>query len=401
VLYKKWCLRLFLLIFAMSFGVAAFNFIVDPYDIYPTPDIPGVTSNKYYAKNMDWKYKPYQFERNQPNQVIFGSSRSEIALDPEHPAWDSTQGRVYNFAFSGANITEIAARFKSAHQSHPFKKALLGIDFFGFSAYSPNRVATTSRLNDIFCSLFTANALKVSQKTLKKQDSKKYPGLLPNGQIAWNAYSRPIEIFGQRKFFIETEKHAVEGYLPKGHPSYSFTNTATDADTIQIFSDILAFSRANEIELTVFVPPPHLRILELIWLSGLWPKVGEWKRAVVDALAKEAAQSDQPPFEFWDFSGINPVTSEEVPAPGDMSSRIQYYWEASHSKKETGDLMLEVLLGKRHPVYDPASFGVLLTPNNIDDYLLQTDARFEDYRDNHAGELEEIAKTIARHNSGT
>jgi hypothetical protein len=66
--------------------------------------------------------------------------------------------------------------------------------------------------------------------------------------------------------------------------------------------------------------------LELFRATGLWNAFEDWKRKVTQIANEEAAASGAAqPFPLWDFSGYNPATIEDVPAPGDLKSEMWWY----------------------------------------------------------------------------
>jgi hypothetical protein len=75
---------------------------------------------------------------------------------------------------------------------------------------------------------------------------------------------------------------------------------------------------------------------------------------------------DRRPIPLGDFSGYNSMTTEPVPPSGDTTSRMKWYWESSHYRKELGDLVLDRLLeyeGTGRAI--PVDFGILLTRDNL------------------------------------
>lgn len=71
-------------------------------------------------------------------------------------------------------------------------------------------------------------------------------------------------------------------------------------------------SRANNIELLLFISPVHARQLEVIRLSNLYPTFEQWKRDMVKVIAEDVEQHpDKSPIQLWDFSGYNLLTTRE------------------------------------------------------------------------------------------
>ena len=87
------------------------------------------------------------------------------------------------------------------------------------------------------------------------------------------------------------------------------------------------------------------------------------------------------PFPIWDFSNYNSYNAEPVPEKGDLDTKMQWYWESSHYKKELGNLMLDRIFKYTHPertVDD--NFGVLITTGNIESHLAQIRTNREKWR---------------------
>jgi hypothetical protein len=85
---------------------------------------------------------------------------------------------------------------------------------------------------------------------------------------------------------------------------------------------------------------------------------------------EEARAAGANPFPLWDFSGFTELTTEPFPPLGDKETKMRWYWESSHYKKELGDLVLDRMFDYKHPDREvPKDFGVLLTPENIESHL--------------------------------
>ncbi|MGA8615650.1 MAG: hypothetical protein WB760_29010 [Xanthobacteraceae bacterium] len=131
--------------------------------------------------------------------------------------------------------------------------------------------------------------------------------------------------------------------------------------------------------------------------AGLWPQFEDWKRGIVEVLAEEAKESGKPEFPVWDFSGFNSVTDEHIGGPDGKTMRMRWFWEDSHYKKETGDLILDRVLD--YHASDraiPQDFGVRLRSDNIEDWLVATREAGRAYVDAEPGEVRRVQETVAR-----
>jgi hypothetical protein len=87
----------------------------------------------------------------------------------------------------------------------------------------------------------------------------------------------------------------------------------------------------------------------------------EWKRQIYRLAERHAAQGTN--IEVWDFSGISSETLETIPAPGDRTTHLDYYWEAGHFKKELGERIIARLMGSEN------GFGTKLEGRTLESWL--------------------------------
>ena len=116
-------------------ALSALIVLVDPYYVFGTPDIPGINVVRPRYENHDPAVKPYQVRRIKPDAVILGSSRAEVALDPQHPGWNGKT--VFNFGLPSATSYEVMLAFLHAQSVAPLKQAVVGLDFFAFNIFFP------------------------------------------------------------------------------------------------------------------------------------------------------------------------------------------------------------------------------------------------------------------------
>ncbi|SFI02032.1 hypothetical protein [Bradyrhizobium sp. cf659] len=117
------------------FALSALIVLVDPYYVFGTPDIPGINVVRPRYESHVPAVKPYQVRRIKPDAVILGSSRAEVALDPQHPGW--ADKNVFNFGLPSATSYEVMLAFLHAQSVAPLKQAVIGLDFFGFNIFFP------------------------------------------------------------------------------------------------------------------------------------------------------------------------------------------------------------------------------------------------------------------------
>jgi len=106
-------------------------------------------------------------------------------------------------------------------------------------------------------------------------------------------------------------------------------------------------------------------------------------------------EKNTPNYSLWDFSGYNEITTEPFPSLNDKTTQMQWYWESSHYKKETGDLVLDTLLNyKQADRKAPAKFGVKLTSKNIEQHLFNQRVNRDKFTASHSEIVNEINDMI-------
>jgi hypothetical protein len=119
----------------------------------------------------------------------------------------------------------------------------------------------------------------------------------------------------------------------------------------------------------VIIYPYHAEIRLILERLGLGGLFAEWRRLIVANAERSAKLGGK--VEVWDFSGIGPETLESIPAKGDHQTRMAWYWEPGHFKKELGSLLIDRVLGK------PGSFGMKLDSKNLDAWLAEDRRRVQ------------------------
>jgi hypothetical protein len=382
--------RAFLAVFvgvAMTAATAilALTVIVDPFGLNELVQIDGFNTAKPHMFSNARLVKAYYIRRIKPRGLILGSSRADVGLNADHAGWPAAARPVFNASFPSARIEEIYYYLRYAHSQSGLTRIVIGLDFFAFDeriqvepgfdvarlepdALGPWRMAT---IKDQFTAFFSYDAISAAVSTLRSQDQYAV-GYLPNG--GQDPGRREQNIFqkgGHYAAFLAALRETVTSRDGVAMLAYGPSDETRNAE-LGRFLELLRFCQREGIDAYLLISPVHALWLESIWELGAWPDYERWKRdlvRIVDRVTREAA--DAPVIELWDFSGFNAITTERVPPRDAPDARMQWYWEASHYKVVTGDLMLTRVFGKGGP--DPAqfapTFGIRLTPENIDAHL--------------------------------
>src|SRR5262249_40538290 len=147
---------------------------------------------------------------------------------------------------------------------------------------------------------------------------------------------------------------------------YCLSHPDTQLSGLDPYRFMLRRAYADGTDMRLFVSPLHTAIRSVIDVIGLGERFEFWQRELVRINDEEAAHAGRQPFALWDFSDTNSITVEPVPAAGDLKP-MHWFWETSHYREITGNLVLDRVFGTRDPSRPlPEDFGVRLTAASID-----------------------------------
>ena len=380
----------------------------------------GVNTYKPAVQTRVRLVKAYEVRRLRPRGIILGTSRSHVGLRPSHEGWDPAARPIYNLAFDGATTKEMYHYLLHAHAVQPLRQVVLGLDtyhatpapatsrpdFDGHLLDAPAGLALPSLIRADLKVLSSLDTLRVSLETVRSQSDREPEWFAPDGQRLGDVFfRRPGEHFeqiGPREYFEEIDRLEV-GFKREGQraeiardPAHTAGKSAAASDTsLDYIKRIVAFCRAERIDLRIFIAPEHAHQLEITFAIGEWANLENAKRAVVKVLAEDSAQHpDAPPIPLWDFSGYSSVTTEVLPKPGSRAE-MGFYWDSSHFKDVVGDLVLDRLFGPSHPRRTvPSDFGILLTPATVEPALARLRADQLAYRRSHPQDVAWIRSLV-------
>jgi len=379
--------------------VVGINLVVDPFGTYRLVELEGVNLQKPAVHHRVRLVKANEVRQVRPRGIVLGTSRSHLGLRPSHEGWDPEARPVYNLAFDGATTKEMYHYLVHAHTVRPLRQVVLGLDTYhatlapattrpDFDPYlldSPGFGVPALIRSDlrILSSLDTARA---SLATLGAQNDRQPQWFAADGQRLGDVFFRrpgePFEQLGPRGYFEEIDRLEV-GFKRAGRLAASAGGTArpaTSETSLDYIKRIVAFCRAERIDLRVIVVPEHVHQLEITAALGEWRAIEEAKRAIVSLLTEDAAQHpDAPPIPLWDFTGYSSVTTEALP-PSGSRAEMRFYWDSSHFKSIVGDFVLDRVFGLNDGRTAPPDFGVRLTASTIESALAQVRAEQLAYR---------------------
>jgi tetratricopeptide (TPR) repeat protein len=399
-----------LILFATA-AMAAINIVIDPFWRFDLVTLPALNEQRPAFSSYARSGKAGVVCRLRPAQVAMGTSRVEVGLDPKHAGWASEPGPVYNLGLAGMGLKELSLTFQHAVNTSPLKRAVIGLDFLMFNANREASVFGTEVLdfdqNQLVLGrsdscwrptllnadrLFGVSGLDYSFLTISRQLTSA-DKVDPDKGLSWLAlYDRDgyrsyfaigfnliLSSIGTRAAFSQEKYYVGKVWRPPPDERYCSTRTG-QPNTMDTFRDMVRLARQSGVDVRFFLEPQHARLMLALQDAGLWPQFEDWKRDVVKVLADEAKESGEPQFPLWDFSGFNSITVEHLPNAEDKTTRLHWFWEGSHYRKEAGDLILDRVLDYHAPDrVDPPDFGVKLSLENIESWLVATRAAGRDY----------------------
>ena len=404
----------------MIAAIASMNFVVDPFGMYRLVALDSFNASKLAVDHRVRLVKAYDVRRLRPQGIILGTSRSHVGLRPSHDGWDPGARPVYNLAFDGATTKEMYQYLLHAHTVRRLRQVVLGLDTYhatlapatarpDFDAHlldSPGDRALPSLIRADLKVLTSLDTLRASLATVRSQSDREPQWFAPDGQRLGEVFFRRagehFERLGPRGYFDEIDRLEV-GFKREGQLAANARvlgravqqTTASSETSLDYIRRIVAFCRAQGVDLRIFIAPEHAHQLEITAAIGEWASLENAKRALVQLLAEDAARHPGvPPIPLWDFSGYSSVTTEALPESG-SHAEMEFYWDSSHFKDVVGDFVLDRLFGLSHARREvPLDFGVRLTPATLEPTLARLRTDQFAYRRSHPEDVEWIRSLV-------
>lgn len=369
---------------AVVAAVGSVNWVVDPYRILHDWSIRGVTESKPVAGRRGQFIKAILAERADAETVVLGASRADVGIDPHDAAWPARSRPIFNFGVPGSRPYTQFRNLQHAAQFHPPSLIVMCADYLSFLEVTPEGVPLDSpggegglrvsfdgaptanyrrqRLYDLYSAVFSIDALAHSIETLMGQTG--YVSIDARGFSSGAERFLP-EIAAKGQYSVVRDvvrvqaAHLATLVAPEAKPS-------TFRRQLAVLERIFELAREHKSMVKLFVPPSHAYELENLRTHGLWGDFERWKLEMT--LAVERANQAQPfavPVTLTDFSGYHSIATEVVPAPGDKTSVMRWYWEPIHYREELGERIVEDLFSHGAP-----ALGVDLTSDSICPHLL-------------------------------
>ncbi|MGE9270400.1 MAG: hypothetical protein ACQKBU_06315 [Verrucomicrobiales bacterium] len=374
--------RSFLLVLVLGTIVTSFlfNTWVNPWRVTPTP-WSSTSFEDYRAIDNQWNRTAKAGLARSGNwkAALFGSSRVDIALDPQHPIFRGKP--CANLGLNAANIEENYQIFSYFMENNSPELVIFTID--------PGDLTTPMRkrnLTDYSLSPLDPHAdplerelryhegistLAASFDTLGRQLRQETAKHTPQGFRRHAAFPE-----NQRKLiaglYLATTTRMVHGRIRYGQ---------LNPEKLDLLDNVITQCQQTDCRLIIILTPNH----GLFQLS--YEELGDpdpFFSLDRKALAERASEH----VEVWDFLGPHPINTEALPPAGPHGGHFRYFIDLFHATPEVGSLMLDRIQGKDH------DYGTRLTIDNLKQRLQQVRQGLNRYRSEHPADVDFLKQSL-------
>jgi len=357
--------------------IMTLELVIDPYAQFNLFELENINKFKTSALLNERVYKTNRVNHTRPDFLVLGTSREDFGIDPNELTFPE---KAYNGATVSQSYRESRMMLEHLHSIRRFPEhILLGLLYESADIYAPlpgdyNEERLYGGTLSSIKYMFTLNMVRAVAKTVSSNlrgASRNSEGYAENGVALPVQFEGSLRGYGQHQLFKENEKL----YFADKHHRLPLcrANALDDPETgysrLDEIRALVRLAYTEKSDLRLFIGPSHARQWQTIKESGLWEDFEAWKRRIVTVVEEEAIRASATPFQVWDFSGYNSITTEPLPPAGDMAARMKYYYESSHYTPAAGQLVIGRIYAGETSLSVPDDFGVLLNSGNLDQHL--------------------------------
>ncbi len=335
-------------------GLAALvplNAVLDPFLAYRVVEIEAL--RPYRDKLVSRIAKAELLERERCAVVILGSSRAQIALDPELAAWGAP---ACNLALTGVGMDELERVLAHVLQRPEPRELVIALDFTSFNRQNqPHEDFDRSRFNQALHPfeyhaglLIGSDATRASLRLLSDLRAGRRAPYTERGLTDPALRGQT----GDRKSFL----WALERVLRSLDGARGFRY---ETDAPQALALSVRRAREQGVWVTLLILPTHALYYETLQRVGLWPTYERWLRELAAAFEPAGVPAIAP---VWDFTAYADVTTEPVPEQ-DGRADMRWHWDVVHVKRALGEAVVARVRGDRA---GGPGFGARLTRASVE-----------------------------------
>ena len=348
---KRWLKIFFINIAIFIISFVFINYIIDPYGYNNTFLIKNMNNNKTQTEAQNRKFKVGLSQTKEFQGLFLGSSEMTFLGNTDY-ASKLTNTNFFNLAFNEQEMYESLEYLKYILKEKNIKHIIFGLHPFKFGTTNKNYRQDTpkniiSKKNDLISYLSYKtffDSIKTVYKNIKQRpiiynkegwkivDILKYHNIPKEQQNKWI------------KNKVESSPEILESEAKKFE---------IDMEKVKYFYKIVDLCRSKNIKLQVFFTPMyHKHFLA----------IHKHKTDDINNLKYLIAQKTA----FYDFSGINTVSFDHM----------NFIDRVSHAQQKVSYYILDTLI---NDIYFK-DFGILVTKNNITDFIKNSNISLNRYK---------------------
>jgi hypothetical protein len=399
----------------LAIFITAISIVIDPYLVFDAPRVSGLNDRKPSAQGNDRKMKQYDAVRRAADTLVLGSSRVEIGFNPRSGSWPAQDQPVYNLGLAGSDPKNDANYLRHVLASRMPDKLpktlIIGLDFESFLFHpspvgvdaedrtdvsstglnvladgQPNPHWTLQTVKDVVVSTLSLDAFLDSLSTIFYSQSRTGVTLDEHGWMDESVFDEASRANGVAALFLQKNIETVYQY---GSIQLSLRQTEdgslSDLDAVY---ELVSIAESIDANVIFFVQPAHVDRWEIFDRLGYWDEFERWKTELVNLVDEEKERGAE--VELWDFASYQPYVQEALPLDSDLDSNLMWFWEPAHYRTALGDIMIEQM----REANSPERFGVKLTRDNINEWLLKIRADRDIYRTTRPDEVARITRIL-------
>jgi len=383
---------LLLLIGTVLAGLAI-NAWVNPWRVLPSP-LSSAKMEPYRAIESAWNRtaKAGMVRSGTWDAGLFGSSRVDIGLDPNHPAFEGLH--CGNFGLNAGLIGENHAMFRYFVGRETPRLVVLALDATDITTplakHNPTDFAMSpldpegDPLEREIRYRAGISTLAASGATVTRMVRGQPAEHTPQG------FRRNAEFPENQRQLISTLYLSTTYRMARNH----IANGRVAPEKMAMLEDIVAGCREKNARLVIFFTPNHaLFQLAFRELGDPDPYFATDRRALADlATRANAAAPAAPPVEVWDFLDGHPLNSTPLPPADKPGEHLEGWIDLFHATPAIGNEMLARLQGG-------GGYGERLTPETVDARVEKVRSQLDAYAAAYPGDLEFLRKSLAKFQS--
>ncbi len=356
--YKSWSLYFSLSGVLFISGLALINFLVDPFNIFHTRLFP----EQFQMNERFMKIEFLQEHHTNYNAYLFGSSRIGTTA-PDAIEKYIPDSHFYNLSVSAANMEDYLSHLQYfIKKGYSVDTLYLQIDFvdtlidYGhpIDRYLTKKHpdVTGDSLFGYYLSYLTLfSSLNLKGKLIRNVDRENPSYLLQKRRYdledtgTWARANKEAALQRDPDAYIKS----VTSFQSPARKNMYTKNRVKYPQIIAAFEEIDQLCRSNDIELIVFTTPHNHNMMHGV------------NTADAMAFLKDLTMVH----DIWYFSGYNSITIDD-----------RNYYESSHYRPYIGNLIAKKIF-ETQAADIPADFGILLTSDNIDAFVLAEKRRLD------------------------